>query len=177
MKHLLLGCGMLLFAACGDGKKEAAEKLAAINDSITAATASHVIDLSAYDTPLLVDLGDLTTLGVDSATVKWNEEFGQLEVNAGEHFGLIITEEPADIARLKADLDRDMLRKNTVIEEGPGKLVFRSQFPDADLVFVHFHQVLQANGREFIVRDADQGRFNEADVARMAAAVSAKQPA
>lgn len=177
MKYLFVACAVLLLAACGDGKKDAAGRLAAIHDSIAAVKAERTIDLSAYDAPLLVDLGDLATLGVDSASVKWNEEFGQLEVSAGDHFGLIITEEPADIARLKADLDRDMLRRNTVIEEGPDHLVFRSQFPDADLVFIHFYRVLRTEGREFIVRDADQGRFNEADVTRMAAAVRVKEAA
>lgn len=171
MKHLFLGSAVVLLAACGDGKKEAAEKLAAMNDSIAAAQASRSIDLSAYDTPLLVDLGDPATLGVDSGTVKWNEEFGQLEVSAGERFALAITEEPADLARLKADLDRDMLRKHTILEETPDRLVYRSQFPDEDLVFIHFLRIVQVGDRTFVVRDAEQGRFNEADVVRMVGAV------
>jgi hypothetical protein len=176
MKHLVsIAALVLLMAGCGDGKKEAAAKLAAINDSITAARAARTVDLSRFDVPLLVDLGDLATLGVDSAAVQWNEEFGQLEVNAGERFGLVITEEPADIGRLKAELDRDMLRRNTVVQEDGDKLVYRSEFPDGDIVFVHFYQVLRVGDREFIVRDADQGRFSEADVARMAAAVRVKE--
>lgn len=173
MKHtLLLLAPFLLLTACGDGKKEAAEQLAA-QDTL-AAKAGHVLDLSKFDTPLLVDLGDLATLRVDSPTVKWNEEFGRLEVSAGEHFGLIIIEEPADLARLKATLEQDMLQKNTVLEETPDKLVYRSQFPDDQLVFIHFQRVVQVGDRTFVVRDADQGRFNEADVTRMAASVQPK---
>ncbi|HMC97171.1 MAG TPA: hypothetical protein VKG92_05945 [Flavobacteriales bacterium] len=165
----------LVLAACGDGKKEAAEQL---SDTSTAGLAAPtVIDLSSFDVPLMVDLGDLTTLGVDSPEVRWNEEFGRLEVNAGEHFGLIISEEPADIPRLKADLDRDMLRKNTVIAETPEELEYRSQFPDEELVFVHFYQVIRAGEREFVVEDRPEGRFNEADITRMASATKNKQPA
>jgi len=164
----------VLLASCGDGKKEAADQLAT-SDSTKVATGT-VIDLASFDVPFQVELGDLTTLGIDTPEVRWNEEFGHLEVNAGEHFGLIITEEPADIARLKADLDRDMLRKHTVIEETPEKLVYRSQFPDEDLVFIHMYQVVRAGEREFVLEDRAQGRFNEADIARMCAAVRAQRP-
>jgi hypothetical protein len=172
--HFLLVPILPLFLlACGDGKKEAAEQLAA-QDTLAVKT-GHVVDLTKFDTPITVDLGDLATLGVDTPTVKWNEEFGRLEVSAGEHFGLAITEEPADMARWKADLERDMLQKNTVMEEAPDKLVYRSQFPDDAGVFIHFYRVVTVGGRTFVIRDADQGRFNEADVARMVASVHPKE--
>ena len=154
--------------SCGDGKKEAAQQMA---DTAAVAPSTYVIDLLAHDLPLSVDLGDRSTLGSDSAAVVWNEEFGRLVVNAGERFAITITEAPGDLARLKADLDRDMLQKHTVIEETPEKLVYRSQFPDEDLVFVHFQQVITVGDRTFLVEDATDGRFNEADIKRMAGAV------
>ena len=64
-----------------------------------------------------------------------------------------------------------MLQKHTVIEESPEKLVYRSQFPDDQLVFIHFYQIVQMDGRTFTVQDNEKGRFNETDVARMAKAV------
>ena len=162
----------LVVSSCSDGKKEAAEAMAA------QATAAPVItvDLSAQDMPLFVELGDASTLGVDSPTVLWNEEMGRVEVSAGEHFGITIREDAADLARVKADLDRDMLQKHALLEEGAGKLVYRSQFPDEDLVFIHFYQVLEAEGRTFIVQDDPNGRFNEADITRMSNAVKAQKP-
>lgn len=173
MKALIPFALMVLLASCGDGKKEAAEQMAA-DSTATASVPAAILDLAPYDTPLLVELGDLATLGVDSPIVKWNEEFGRLEVSAGEHFGLLITEEPADVARLKADLDRDMLQKHTVIEETPEKLVYRSQFPDDAGTFIHFYRTVQVGERTFVITDADQVRFNEADVQRMSGAVKAK---
>ena len=128
-----------------------------------------------HDMPLEVDLGDRATLGVDSASVAWNEEFGELRVNAGERFAISVSEEPGDIARLKADLERDMLRKHTVLEETPDQVVYRSQFPDEDLVFVHFYRVITVGDRTFVVQDAAEGRFNEADVKRMVASVRLMQ--
>ena len=85
-----------------------------------------IVDLGRYDMPLIVDLGDPATLGVDTPMVKWNEEFGRMEVSGGEHFELTISEEPADMARLKADLERSMLQQNTVLEETPEKIVYKS---------------------------------------------------
>ncbi len=168
MKASFLFIGVLLMTSCGDGKKEAAEQMA---DTTAVPPAAYVIDLMAHDLPLAVDLGDRSTLGSDSAAVVWNEEFGHLAVNAGEHFAITVSEAPGDIPRLKADLERDMLQKHTVIEETAEKLVYRSQFPDADLVFVHFHQVIKVGDRTFVVEDASEGRFNEADIKRMASAV------
>ena len=64
-----------------------------------------------------------------------------------------------------------MLRKHTVLEETPEKVVYRSQFPDEDIVFIHFYRLVPVGDRTFVVRDAAEGRFNEADVQRMVAAV------
>lgn len=172
MKALIPFALLILLSSCGGGKQEAAEEMA--DTTATSAVAPTILDLSAFDTPLLVELGDMSTLGVDSPTVKWNEEFGRLEVSAGEHFGLFITEEPADLARLKADLDRDMLQKHTMIEETPEKLVYRSQFPDDAGTFIHFYRTVQVGGRTFVVTDAQPVRFNEADVARMAGSIKTK---
>ena len=129
------------------------------------------VDLTAQDIPLFVEMGDAATLGVDAPQVEWNEEMGRVEVRAGDHFGITIREVVADLARLRADLDRDMLQKHTVIEEAPDRIIYRSQFPDEALVFVHFLQVVTAQDRSFIIQDDPNGRFNEADVARMAKAV------
>lgn len=174
MKVLIPIALALCFSACGgnDGTPEGQ-----VVDSTETAVVPAVLDLATYDTPLLVELGDLATLGVDSPTVKWNEEFGHLEVNAGDHFGLLITEEPSDMARLKADLDRDMLRKHTVIEETPEKLVYRSDFPDDAGTYIHFYRSVQVGDRSFVVTDVEQRRFNEADVKRMAASIKAKEAA
>jgi len=168
MKQFLPLGILLLMAACGDGKKEAAE-LQAAADSTT--TASTIVELAPFDVPFAMELGDLATLGVDSAEVKWNEEFGWLEVRAGERFAVTITEEPGDMARLKSDLDRSTLQTHEIITGTPDLLVYRSQFPDEDLVFVHFYRIVQAGGRTFVMQDAQGGRFNEADVNRMSNSV------
>lgn len=172
MKYSLAILLSFLLVACGDGKKEASEQLAGTE---TAEEASWTLDLSADEMPLIVDLGDRANIGSDSAVSAWNEEFGHLLVKAGDRFAITITEAPGDLARLKGDLDRDMLQKHTVIEETPDLLIYRSQFPDEDLVFVHFRRVITVGDRTFVVEDAAEGKFNETDIKRMANAVKAKE--
>lgn len=100
--------------------------------------------------------------------VSWKEETGQLIIKAGDHFGLAIIEDVGDVARLKADLDRDLLRKNTILREVPGRIVYKSEFPgDAGLVQIHFYQVLSAGVRTFVVQDLDADTYTEQDVDRM----------
>jgi len=176
MKTLIPVLILALLASCGDGKADAARKLAeaqAQADAEAAAVEPYLLDLQAFDMPLVVSLPEMLTPDVDSTYGRaiWNEEFGQLRVKAGDHFGLTITEDEGNIQRLKADLERDMLRKHSVLEESPQHVVYRSQFPDEDLVFIHFYQVITVDGRSFVVEDMAEGRYNEADVARMTKAV------
>jgi len=174
MKAILPFGLAVIMASCG-GQRDGAGQEAADSTAVANTVAPAVLDLAPFDTPLMIELGDLATLGVDSPTVKWNEEFGHLEVNAGDHFGMLITEEPADLPRLKADLDRDMLRKHTVLEEGPEKLVYRSEFPDDAGTYIHFYRTVRVGDREFVVTDVEERRFNEADVARMVGSIKVRE--
>ncbi len=164
---------VLLLASCGDGKSDAARALAERDSSRVAAA---LVDLSAYDMPLLVTLPDGPVPEWDSLYGKpqWVEEFGHMRISAGERFGITITEDRGDVPRLKADLERDMLRTNTILEEAPTVIVYRQEFPDQELVFFHFYQVLEVGDRSFILESSADGRFNEEDIAFMRSAV---QPA
>lgn len=175
MKPLVLVCAVaftLLLNACGDGKADAVKQMAAVADSIKAAS---TIDLSGHHMPLAVHL----PVGLPEPTVLWKDEVGKLSVKAGDRFALEIYEAPPDMDRLKADLDRDLLKKNTILEETPDLLIYRSEFPDdSTLVFHHFHQLVQAGGRSFIVEDGEDGTaYTLEEVKRMAKAVHGKEPA
>jgi hypothetical protein len=162
----------LLFNACGDGKSEAAKQMAAVADSIKAAS---TVDLGKYQLPLTLALPP----GSPAPSIVWKDETGKLEVRAGERFGIVITEDPGDMQRLKDDLDRDLLRKNTILRETPDELVYKSEFPDdTTLVFIHFQRTVNAAGRTFAVQDLDNGTaFTRAEIDRMRSAVAPKLPA
>jgi hypothetical protein len=172
---ILLSAACALFFGCGDGKADAADKLAQLADSVPA----NVLDLASHGLPLQLEMPDKQLLGGMEPTVVLNENTGKLEVRAGEHFALTIVEEPGDMVRVKADLDREQIRQNSTVRETPELLVYKSEFPDdPTLVFLHFYQVVKVGDRGFVVEDIQDGtRFNEQDIERMAAAVRAPSPA
>jgi hypothetical protein len=174
MENLLWALPVLALCACGGGNTTTNAGTNPV-DSTTLSTPA--IDLASYDLPLLFTAPDKQLTGGAEPLVRWKEETGQLEITAGDHFGMAITEEPADIPRVKADLERDLLRKNTVLRETPDLIVYRSEFPDdASLVFIHFHRVLSVGERTFTIQDLEGPRFNEQDVDRMLTSLAPKLP-
>ncbi|MCC6840921.1 MAG: hypothetical protein IT230_12260 [Flavobacteriales bacterium] len=161
----------LLMSSCGDGKADAVKQMAAVADSIKAAS---TIKLAEHHLPLSVQV----PVGLPAATVLWKDEVGKLSVRAGDHFALEIYEAPADMDRLKADLDRDLLKKNTILEDKPELLIYRSEFPDdSTLVFHHFNRSIAVGDRTFQVEDLREGEpFSLQDIRRMAAAVQGEKP-
>lgn len=175
MKAFLYTAALVLAVAlnaCGDGQRDAALNLAAVADSTKAST---TVDLAEFHLPLVLIMPD----GSQSATRTWKDELGELSITAGEHFNVSITEGPADRDRLKGDLERDLLRKNTIVEETPELLIYRSDFPDdSTLVFFHFNKTISADGRTFTAADGENSSaFSLEDVKRMATAIGPKQPA
>lgn len=169
---LSLVVATLFLGSCGDGQRDAARELAAVADSIKAAS---TVDLAEFHLPLVLVMPE----GLPPATKTWKDELGELSISAGDHFNVEITEGPADMDRLKGDLERDLLRKNTIVEEGPELLIYRSEFPDdTTLVFFHFNKTMTTDGRTFTVKDSDSEQpYTLEDVKKMAAAISPKQPA
>ncbi len=161
----------VLLTACGAGQADAEKQMAAADS----AKAAAMVDLSDHHLPLMLDM----PAGTPEPTLLWKDEIGKLSVRAGDHFAIEISEAPGDLERLKADLDRDLLKRNIILEETPELLIYRSEFPDdTTLVFHHFERWITADGRSFRVEDAKDGTvFTLADIQRMAATVQAKTPA
>lgn len=175
MKHWITPLVLSLLLACGqaDGPTGDTDR----TDS-TAAITTNAIDLAAHGLPLLLTPPDKQLTDGQDPTIVWKDETGTLEIRAGDHFGMIIREEPADIPRLKAALERDLLKKSTVLRETPDMMLYRSEFPDdPDLVFMHFYRVVSAGDRTFTLQDVDDKVFNQQDIERMLAAISTKAPA
>jgi hypothetical protein len=174
MKHIPLLITVGLLSACGEKAPTADASIG----TASMAPAAAPIDLSSHGLPLLLNLPEKQLMGGAEPGIVWKDEIGTLEVRAGDHFGLMIREEPGDIPRLKAALDRDLLKKNTVLKETGDQLLFKSEFPDdPSLVFLHFYQVVTTGDRIFVVQDLDGQTFNQQDIERMLAAISPKPPA
>jgi hypothetical protein len=171
MKQLCLFLSFaFLMLACGDGPKEVAIEAEPQEEKVQ----KHSIDLSAHDVPLMVEV-DSNMLVNDTVAVEWNEEFGRLEVTIGPKFSITVMEGEPEMDRLKSSLQNDPLRTSTILEETPELIIYRSQFPDDALTFVHFYKTMRVGDRAFIIESNDQGRFNEQDVRTMIEAVVPRQ--
>jgi hypothetical protein len=177
-KTIIPSLALLSLAACGDGKADAARQLEQAREAPAedAPQFAKVLELHGFDMPLSVGLPEVGTpmAGTDSlfAQALWLEEFGHLVVRAGDRFAITIAEEPADVERLKQGMEQDLLRKFTIMEERPGQLIYKAEYPDSpELTFIHFYRVVEADGRTFVVEDMDGGQYNEAEIRFMAAAV------
>lgn len=159
MRFLLIA---LLLIGCADPVEEVATE--EVGSSATAEDV-NMIDLGSEGLPFSV----VIPKAMGDAEVFWNEEFGYVEVRAGDRFGLTISEYPADIERKKADLHRDLLQTHEILSDDDQGLIYRSSFPDNDkLVFHHMYIVLEHEGRTFIVEDRAAGQFNLKDIELMA---------
>ena len=155
----------ILLVGCADSVEEVA-----VEEIESSATAEEVnmIDLGSEGLPLSVAIPK----ALGDAEVFWNEEFGYVEVRAGDHYGLTISEFPADIERKKADLQRDLLQTHEILSEKDKELIYRSSFPDNDkLVFHHMYKILEHDGRIFIVEDRAAGQFSLNDIEVMASSL------
>lgn len=178
MKKALAALLVLIVASCGDPPRPTIGANPVDTLAAVAIPSDTVVDLAAFDLPLKLTAPDAeAALGVP-LTIRVNDERGWVEVDRGEHFRLCISEVDGDeLARLKADLQRDQLRKATVITERPDLLLYKQEFPaDPSLVFVHFLRKVNVGGRQFTVESAPDGRFNEADAWRMIASIAAGAP-
>jgi len=161
---------LLAFVACGEAVDQQADTADTEQTPVDPKADWVSTDLSNEDFPLTVSTPPGTT-----PSVLWREEFGHLEVRAGDKFGLIISEEIGEIQRRKADLERDLIQTHTFVTDEPGRLVYRSEFPESDnLVFVHLYELLEVGDRSFVVSDIQDGKFSEADIEKMSGAVVPK---
>lgn len=166
----LLLAGILFGAACGTGNSETAMEAANADLPQVAFT-----DLAEHHMPLLIE----TPAGGPEPTLLWKDEIGKLLVRSGDRLAIEIYEAPGDMGRIKADLDRDLLRKHTIVEEEPDLLIYRSEFPDdTTLVFHHFNRSITVGDRVFQVEDAqDDGTAYTLDEVRKMALMVRPKPA
>lgn len=178
MKNLMVALLVLAMVGCGAPPQPTTESDPIDSLAAVAAPSDTVVDLAAFDLPLNLTAPDAQAAMGAPLTIHMNDERGWLEVDRGEHFQVRISETDGDdLARLKADLQRDQLRKATVITERPDLLLYKQEFPaDPSLVFIHFLRKVNAAGRQFTVESAPDGRFNEADAWRMIASIAAGAP-
>jgi hypothetical protein len=178
MKYLLLLAVPLALVSCDRASSTASGEDETDTSAAIPEVGDTMVDLAAYDLPLRLSAPDAQAAMGAALVLHPNEERGWLEVDRGEHFMLRISEtEGDDLARLKEDLQRDQLRKATVITERPDLLLYKLEFPPilrwCSCTLCGRSASAAANSS---LESAPETRFNEGDAWRMIGAVSPVAP-
>lgn len=167
-------CLIMALVACGSPEGEKHEEGALTVENTGPSEGMVRTDLAGEDLPMTIDTPQLPD-GL-SPEITWKEEFGHVEVKAGDHFGLTISEVPGDLERKKGDLERDLLQTHEILQEESNMLVYKSTFPDSEnLIFVHMYKVIETDGRTFVVEDLASGQYSESDINRMMGSLHLKK--
>ena len=116
------------------------------------------LDLSDYFMPFSLYVPD-SNRGIPDVI---ETGYGETIVRVGPAFNMIIAE-GGNVANRKAEIADDLMYKNTIIEEGDGFIIFKSEiegsFVDPEF---HFYAVKNINGIDFEFKDnKDDGPFAE----------------
>ncbi len=163
MRNLIspLSIVMLLFtASCGQsGDTSSSEEETVVQDlPAVLVNGTSELDLSDYFMPFSMYIPD-SNRGIPEVI---ETGYGETIVTVGPTFNMIIAE-GGDMNNRKNEIADDLMYTNTIIEEGDGFIIFKSEiegsFVDPEY---HFYAVKTINGVQFQFKDnKDEGPFAE----------------
>jgi len=163
MRNLILPLSIVLslfFASCGQsGDSSVAEEAEVVNDlPAVLVNGTNELDLSEYFMPFSMYVPD-SNRGIPEVI---ETGYGETIVKVGPTFNMIIAE-GGDMANRKNEISDDLMYSNTIIEEGDGFIIFKSEiegsFVDPEF---HFYAVKNINGVDYEFKDnKDEGPFAE----------------
>ena len=163
MRYLLFPLSFVLIisvASCGQsGDAPATEETEVVQDlPAVLVNGTSELDLSDYFMPFSMYVPD-SNRGIPEII---ETGYGETIVRVGPTFNMIIAE-GGDLANRKTEIAADLMYNNTIIEEGDGFIIFKSEiegsFVDPEF---HFYAVKNINGVDFEFKDnKDEGPFAE----------------
>lgn len=149
-----------IFASCGQSGDAATTEEAEVVQDLPAVLVNGTseLDLSEYFMPFSMYVPD-SNRGIPEVI---ETGYGETIVRVGPTFNMLIAE-GGDLANRKNEIANDLMYKNTIIEEGDGFMIFKSEiegsFVDPEF---HFYAVKTINGVQYEFKDnKDEGPFAE----------------
>ncbi|MEY3398318.1 MAG: hypothetical protein RL220_912 [Bacteroidota bacterium] len=105
-----------------------------------------------------------------------NENTGELDINAGDNFGLRVIQESRSVEQFRQDMQAMSLFSMRIVEETPELLIYQTLLPDGTAHFFHIYATRIINGVPYTIRSAPESDFTEADVVRMKEALNSLRP-
>ncbi|MBL7943549.1 MAG: hypothetical protein JNM00_12315 [Flavobacteriales bacterium] len=144
---------MFVTVACGDKAPATTATETTTDTVITVNLANYVFDMSVPK-DLVAD---------NMISIVNNEQHGNLEINIGKSFGLLVSEGNALINNAIEQLEQETIFKNTIMEKDTAMVMYQRHLPDQQKYHVHFVQNVIVNNQQYCVRTRQDGLFNEQD--------------
>lgn len=93
--------------------------------------------------------------------IRFNAVLGQLEIRAGKHFMLDVSQDPFSIQTLKAELNQEQLFDYVFHEEGDDALTYEGVLPSGESYCYHHCARLNLSGQTYKVSTAPEGVYSE----------------
>ncbi|MEM9022870.1 MAG: hypothetical protein AAGB22_03965 [Bacteroidota bacterium] len=162
---LFISCGILAGCNGSQGNAEGDETPAATEaaDALPEELQGNVeLDISEFGLPMVVRVPD-ESRGVPEVI---EQSWGETEVRVGGQFQLRIAF-GGDVAAAKADVQGDLARNTTIVEEGDNFFIYRWDYKDAEYIQSEFHFYLlqEVGGEVYEIQDVQgEETYSEAAV-------------
>lgn len=107
----------------------------------------------------------------DDTEIHFNDATGDLHIQIGNRFWLIVSQEEGSIAQVKEEIQEDMLFKNVIIEETMNSLLYRRVLPDGNTHDYNYCKRVEMADKTYLFRTSEEGEFSKENVDLMVSAV------
>lgn len=105
--------------------------------------------------------------------LRMNEATGELNIQLGDKFHLVIAARQQDLGQLEHDLQGDDLFTNKIVEEDGSSLMYQQILPTGETFSYQFcKNVTTPNGTPYFICTSPMGEFSMESISRMKQVVS-----
>lgn len=140
-------------------------------NSDDAAVATEAADIEGFESQDLSEYGIDANIQLPStgSPISINSSpSGDLVINDGKNFNMMITPYGFTLEELKEELDNDLVYDINYLEEEADYIVYEKTIPDSDVEKeVHFIMVKDYNGDPYEIKSSAEGSFKKHHIDKM----------
>ncbi|MFN0033107.1 MAG: hypothetical protein ACKVOR_13185 [Flavobacteriales bacterium] len=162
---LMAACAAIVITSCQNSPQHDAAKGIALmpNDSLF-----HISE-GGYDFNIILPKDMMIE---NSPSISVNSATGELNIQLGNQFWIVASQEKGDMKTVKAELNEDMLFMSRIIEESNNSLLYQRVLPDGSAYDYSYKCSNEVSGKPYFFRTCEEGEFTMENVGRMKVAIS-----
>lgn len=104
--------------------------------------------------------------------IEMNNATGELDIHIGDQFWIIASLEKQEIAKIKAELNEDMLFTSRIVEENDKSILYQRILPDGAEYDFSYKYTGEIDGKPYFFRTSEEGEFKMDHVTKMKQAIN-----